>query len=163
MARVRSVPPLTLAIEYLQLRLRAKCPPQIGGHPLPVELRTSNFACMLSSTTMCGKPILVILAIIVSEILDMKTCLFLNGFSKFPSSGPPSSHMGGPKNFLFCMWTKHCKGYSFMMPDLPQCHQILAALQQPCWTKPCWTKVLGRKKKRFDSGKPLFASVPFWD
>ena len=76
---------------------------------------------------MCGISILVIPALIVSEIFDMKTCLFLNGFSKFPSSGPHSSLMGGPKNFLFCMWTKHWKGYSFMMSGLPQCHQILLA------------------------------------
>ena len=41
--------------------------------------------------------------------------------------GCHSSHMGGPKNFLFCMWTKHWKGYSVMMPDLPQCRQILLA------------------------------------
>ena len=160
MARVRSVPPLTLAIEYLQLRLRAKCPPQIGGHPLPVELRTSNFACMLSSITMCRKPVLVIPDLIVSEIFDMKTCLFLNGFSKFPSSGPHSSHMGRPKNFLFCMWTKHWKGYSFMMSDLPQCRQILLAAslnkifgteEKEVWlwkTTFCFRSILGLSQAR---------------
>ena len=98
------------------------------GTPFPWSyVWTSNFACTLSSIAMCGKPIFVILAIIVSEKLDKKTCLFLNGFSKFPSSGPHGSHMGGLNNFSFCMWTKHWKGYSFMISDLTHCRQILLA------------------------------------